>query len=127
MSPTAAIESGAFRMFAVLTVGMLLGGGAIIAVLRYRFGKDVSYAWRSYRGWLFMVPAISLSLFMGRITSIIFLALVAAMAFAEYARATGIHRQVSMIFICLAGMAGMLIAACAIISGPAWNPGAPSC
>jgi len=102
--------SDAFRVFVLLTSGLLVIGGAIIAVVRFGFAKDVSHAWDSYRGWLVMIPIIALSLFAGRVAAICFLAMVALTAFNEYARATGLHRDPIMTFTGMAGIVGMAIA-----------------
>jgi len=109
MSPSAALSSDVFRLFALLTTGLLLIGGMIIAVVRFGFAKDVSHAWDSYRGWLVMIPAIAVSLFAGRTAAICFFAIVAIVAFTEYARATGLHRDLTMTFTGLAGIIGIAI------------------
>jgi phosphatidate cytidylyltransferase len=109
MSPSAALSSDVFRLFALLTTGLLLIGGMIIAVVRFGFAKDVSHAWDSYRGWLVMIPAIAASLFAGRAAAICFFAIVAIVAFTEYARATGLHRDLTMTFTGLAGIIGIAI------------------
>ena len=113
MSPSAALANEVFRFFALLTSGLLLIGGAAIAVVRFRFNKNVSHAWDSYRGWLVMVPVIAVSLFAGRAVAICFFAAVAAAAFLEYARATGLHRDVAMTFIGLAAIAAIGVVALA--------------
>ena len=87
MSPSAALASEVFRIFALLTTGLLVVGGATIAVVRFGFAKDVSHAWDSYRGWLVMIPTIAASLFAGRAVAICFFAIIAVAAFTEYARA----------------------------------------
>ena len=109
MSPSAALANDVFRMFALLTTGLLVIGGAIIAVVRFGFSMDVSHAWDSYRGWLVMIPAIAVSLFAGRAVAICFFAIVALVAFTEYARATGLHRDLGMTFTGLAGIAGIAV------------------
>ena len=121
MSPSAALASEVFRIFALLTTGLLVVGGATIAVVRFGFAKDVSHAWDSYRGWLVMIPTIAASLFAGRTVAICFLAIIAVAAFTEYARATGLHHDLTMTFISLAGIVG--IAAVALARDPA--TGAP--
>jgi phosphatidate cytidylyltransferase len=107
MSPTAALASDVFRFFALLTTTLLAVGGGTIAVARFRFRKNVSHAWDSYRGWLVMVPVISLSLFAGRVVTICFFAIIAVVAFTEYARATGLHRDLAMTFVSLTGIVGI--------------------
>lgn len=116
MSPSAALANEAFRVFALLTTGLLVFGGATIAVVRFGFSKNISHAWDSYRGWLVMIPAISASLLAGREITICFFAVVALIAFTEYARATGLHRDLPMTLIVLAGITG--IAAIAISGNP---------
>jgi phosphatidate cytidylyltransferase len=121
MSPSAALANEVFRIFALLTTGLLVVGGAIIAVVRFGFSKDVSHAWDSYRGWLVMIPAIGASLFAGRAVAICFFTIVALVAFTEYARATCLHRDLAMTFTGLAGIVG--IAAATLTHSPA--TGAP--
>jgi phosphatidate cytidylyltransferase len=121
MSPSAALANDVFCIFALLTTGLLVVGGATIAVVRFGFAKDVSHAWDSYRGWLVMVPTIAASLFAGRAVAICFFAIIAVAAFTEYARATGLHHDLTMTFISLAGIVG--IAAVALARDPA--TGAP--
>jgi phosphatidate cytidylyltransferase len=117
MSPTAALASDVFRAFAFLTTGLLLIGGAAIALIRFQFNKNVGHAWDSYRGWLVMVPVIALSLFAGRAGAICFFAGVSIVAFTEYARSTGLHRDLAMTFTSLAGILG--IAVVALVRDPA--------
>ena len=107
MSPSAALANDVFRIFALLTTGLLVVGGATIAVIRFGFGKDVTHAWDSYRGWLIMIPAIAVSIFAGREVAICFFGIVAVIAFTEYSRATGLHRDFIMTFIVLAGIVGV--------------------
>ena len=121
MSPSAALQNEIFRIFALLTTSLLIVGGAAIGLIRFAFAKDVSHAWDSYRGWLIMVPLISVSLFAGRETAICFFTLVAITAFIEYARATGLHRDLTMTCASLAGVIG--IAVLAIVRDP--ETGAP--
>jgi len=112
MSPSAALANEVFRIFALLTTALLVIGGATIAIVRFGFSKDVSHAWNSYRGWLVMVPTIAVSLFVGRAAAICFFAIIAVAAFIEYARATGLHRDLMMTFTALGGIA--VIAAVAL-------------
>lgn len=117
MSPSAALASDVFRFFALLTMGLLLVGGATISVVRFSFARDVSHASDSYRGWLVMVPIIGASLFAGRAVTICFFAIISIVAFTEYARATGLHRDLTMTFTSLGGIVG--IALVALVRDPA--------
>ncbi len=111
MSPSAALANEVFRFFALLTTGLFVIGGATIAVLRFGFTKNVSQAWNSYRGWLLMAPAVGVSLLAGRVVTICFFTLIAIVAFIEYARATGLHRDFAMTFISLSGIVGIAVVA----------------
>jgi len=117
MSPSAALANDVFRFFAVLTTGLLVVGGGAIALIRFQFKQNVQHAWDSYRGWLVMVPVIAVSLFAGRVGAICFFAAVGIVAFTEYARATGLHRDLAMTFTALGGI--IAVAAAAIVHDPA--------
>src|SRR5437016_2134574 len=93
MSPQAALESPAFRFYAIGAFGLLLVGGVVIALLKWGFRKDVDHAWRAYCGWLLLVPAAFGCIFLGRTVAIVFLTLVAVAGFKEFARATGLYRD----------------------------------
>src|SRR5688572_4880283 len=111
MSPSSALTSEVFRIFALLTTGLLVAGGAIIAIVRFGFARDVSRAWDAYRGWLGMIPLIAASLFAGRAAVICFFAIIAIVAFTEYARATGLHHDLTMTFTSLAGIVAVAVVA----------------
>src|SRR5262245_53561602 len=113
MSPSAALASDIFRAFALITTVLLAGGGTIIAVLRFGLAKDVSHAWDSYCGWLVMVPTISICLFAGRAAAVCFFGVIAILAFLEFARATGLHRDLPMTFTSLAGIVAIAMLALA--------------
>ena len=113
MSPSAALASDIFRAFALITTVLLFVGGAIIVVLRFGLAKNVSHAWESYCGWLVMVPLISICLFAGRTTAVCFFAVVAILAFMEFARATGLHRDLPMTFTSLGGIVAIAMLALA--------------
>src|SRR5947207_397686 len=93
MSPREALASNIFLFYVALTVGLLLAAGAALAVLKWRFHKNVDHAWSAYRGWLLMVPLLGVSIFLGRGTAIAFFTLVAAFGFKEFARATGLYQD----------------------------------
>ena len=66
---------------------MLHVAGMAIALLRWKFHKNVDHAWSAYRGWLIMVPLLAVSIFLGRGAAITFFTLVAAFGFKEFADA----------------------------------------
>jgi phosphatidate cytidylyltransferase len=113
MSPSAALANEVFLFFAILTTGLFVVGGGAIAVIRFQFRKNVAHAWDSYRGWLVMVPVIAVSLFAGRVGAICFFAVVGIVAFTEFARATGLHRDIAMTFTALAGIVAIAVSAIA--------------
>ena len=93
MSPSQALTSDVFRIYAGVVLGLLILGGLLIAVLRWGFRRDVGHAWQSYTSWLVMIPIVVLTIFAGRVPIIILLSLLAIFAFKEYARATGLYRD----------------------------------
>jgi len=93
MSPTRALESPVFLFYLVLGTSLLVIGGLVLAVLKWRLRKDVGHAWAAYCGWLFMVPVLLLVYFLGREVAIVFAILLATLAFREFARTTGLSED----------------------------------
>jgi phosphatidate cytidylyltransferase len=93
MSPSAALSSDVFRIYAGVVLGVLVAGGLLIATLRWGLRRNVSHAWQSYTSWLVMTPLVVLGIFAGRAPLIGLLTLLALFAFKEYARATGLYRD----------------------------------
>ncbi len=104
MSPSAALGSPVFLFYLTIAVGLLLGAGALLAVLRWGLHKDVEQAWKAYLGWLIMVPLLLGAIFLGRETTIVFFTIVALFAFKEFARATGLYQDWSMTGVVYAGI-----------------------
>jgi phosphatidate cytidylyltransferase len=93
MSPHAALESPAFLLYASVAAGLLLLAGVVLIILKWGLRKNVDHAWRAYCGWLTLVPAAFICVFLGRTVTIAFLTLIAALGFKEFARATGLYRD----------------------------------
>jgi phosphatidate cytidylyltransferase len=93
MTPSAAIESPVFRFYALVAAGLMITAGLVLAMLRWGLRRNVDHAWKSYCGWLVMVPLILGVIFLGRVATIIFLTIVAVFGFKEFARATGLYRD----------------------------------
>ena len=93
MSPSEALVSDVFRTYVAILAGLLLAVGAAIGVLRFGLNKDVGHAWKAYRGWLVMIPAVLGCLFLGRLATIGLFTLLSLAGFKEYARATGLNRD----------------------------------
>ena len=88
MSPQAALESPVFRFYALAAAGLLLLAGVVLTFLKWGLGKNVDHAWHAYAGWLLLVPATFACLFLGRISTIAYLTIMAGAGFREFARAT---------------------------------------
>ena len=93
MSPAAALGSEVFLAYARLAVVVLAGAGLLLLILTYGFDRKIDGVWRTYRGWLVMLPIVLASLFAGRAATIVGVALLAMTAFKEFARATGLYRD----------------------------------
>jgi phosphatidate cytidylyltransferase len=96
MSPSAALESDVFLTYVAIVGVMLAAAGATIGLLRYTSNRDMAHAWSAYRGWLIMAPLVLLSIFLGRAATIVFLTTVGLFGCKEFARATGLYRDWSM-------------------------------
>jgi len=96
MTPSAALKSDVFLVYLSIVGGLLVVSALAIAILGWGLKRDVSHAWKSYRGWLVMIPLVLLCVFLGREATIVFFSLVAALAFREFARATGLHADWGM-------------------------------
>lgn len=106
----AALDNPVFRGYLIVLAGLLVFAGAVIAILRFGFRKNVAHAWNAYRGWLIMIPVVMIALLLGREATIIFLTLLGLAAFSEFARATGLYRDWPMTIVVLLGIlaAGVL-------------------
>ena len=104
MTPSAALDSRVFLLFVAITLGMLVVGGAILAMLRFGLKRDVGHAWRSYRSWLVMIPLVLLAIFLGHIAFVAFVGLLSILGFREFARATGLSRDRALCGVVYAGI-----------------------
>ena len=93
MSPAVALANDTLLTYVVL-VGTLMGGIGLLLVLLSRvFHCRIASIWRTYRSWLVMVPLVLVVLVAGRVATILSVAALAACAFREFARATGLCRD----------------------------------
>jgi phosphatidate cytidylyltransferase len=99
-----ALDNPVFRGYLIVLAALLVVAGALIALLRFVFKKNVTHAWHAYRGWLIMIPVIMAALFLGREATIIFITLLGLAAFTEFARATGLYRDWWMTGVVLLGI-----------------------
>ncbi|MGH7192866.1 MAG: phosphatidate cytidylyltransferase, partial [Candidatus Saccharimonadales bacterium] len=107
MSIEAAIGDPTFRFYALLAGGALLVAGMLLAVLRFGLGRNVDHAWRSYRGWLIMIPVLLAALFLGRAATIVFFTVLGVAGLHEFARATGLCQARAVYLAAQAGVAAL--------------------
>jgi phosphatidate cytidylyltransferase len=93
MSPTLALQSEAFWLYAALGGALLAVAGLILGVLKWGLRKQVGHAWAAYCGWLFIVPILLFCFFLGREAVIVLVTLVACLGFREFAGATGLSED----------------------------------
>ena len=93
ISPAAAFASTTFRAYVLIVATVLLGSGVLLTILTRAFHRQLASIWRTYCGWLLIVPLVLGIVFAGRVAMIAGVALVAICAFREFARATGLYRD----------------------------------
>ena len=81
------------RTYLLIAAGILVFAGAAIVLLKFVLKKNAEHAWKSFRGWLIMIPLILGAILFGRVATIAFLGVVAMVGFTEFARATGLYRD----------------------------------
>jgi phosphatidate cytidylyltransferase len=102
-------QSEIFRHYVWAVLGVLAVAGAALAVVTWVLRKDMRSVWATYRSWLIMAPLVLGGIFAGRVAVIIGLALVAGIAFKEFARATGLYRDWWMTGAVYVGVAGVCV------------------
>jgi phosphatidate cytidylyltransferase len=96
-----------FTIYSLTILGVLLFAGAVLLVLDRVLHKNVASIWRTYRGWLIMIPAILGALWLGREATIIGIALVSIFGFKEFARATGLYTDFWYTIVVYTGIVGL--------------------
>jgi phosphatidate cytidylyltransferase len=81
------------RTYLAIAGGILLFAGLAIFIIKFVLKKNAEHAWKSFRGWLIMIPLIVGAVLLGRTATIVFLGIVAIAGFTEFARATGLYRD----------------------------------
>ncbi len=110
MSPQAALHSGIFRTYFFVIVTLLAVAGLALSILKWVFRKDVASIWVTYRSWLIMVTLSLGCIFGGRVPAIVFLCVIAALGFKEFARATGLYQDWWMAGAVYLGIVGVGLA-----------------
>lgn len=80
-----------FARYLLASLAVLGVAGGLLSVLRFGFGKELSGVWKTYRGWLVMVPVVLGALYLGRVGVILGVGLLSLVGFKEFARATGLY------------------------------------
>src|SRR5436305_10747471 len=93
MSPQIALHDRVFRGYRSIVPFSLVAGGALLALLKWGFQKEISSMWQIYCSWLIMAPLALLVVFAGRIPTIIGITLLAIFGFKEFARASSLYRD----------------------------------
>lgn len=93
MTPGAALASDTVLTYVVVVGTLMLGIGLLLILLTYGFGWRIGSVWRTYCGWLVMIPVVLAVVIAGRVATIVSVAVLALCAFREFARATGLDRD----------------------------------
>ena len=119
MSPAAALASDVFQTYLKLAIALLGGSGVLLVILTYGLKRQIGNVWRTYVGWLFMVPIVLAVVFAGRAATIVGITLLALFGFKEFARATGLYRDWWMTGAVNAGI--VAVAASSLVDDPLLN------
>ncbi|MDH3274694.1 MAG: phosphatidate cytidylyltransferase [Gammaproteobacteria bacterium] len=118
MTFSAAISNDIFLTYVMVIVGLLAVAGLLLGLMT-ALGKNVSSVWRTYRGWLVMVPLVLGTILLGRTATIVGVALLAMFGFKEFARATGLYEDwwlTGLVYLAI-----VLLGVASIVSDPRLN------
>jgi len=95
MMGTFAFRDPVFHFYAKIWLGLLLGSGAILALLALvrRGNTTLRSAFLTYRSWWMILPLMAFPLGLGRPATIIAITILSLACFHEFARATGLYRD----------------------------------
>jgi phosphatidate cytidylyltransferase len=122
VSIRAALASEVFLTYVAVIAGVLIAGGAVLAIMSAR-GKRIRPVWRAYFSWLVMAPLVLGAIFLGREATIIGLTLVAISGFKEFARATGLYADwwmTGVVYLGILGVGAVSIMTDPRIGDPGW-------
>lgn len=122
MSISQAMDSDIFRFYVVASLVVLTLAGVVILVLKRLAPTAADHAWKSYQGWLVMVPVVLGCIFLGRLATIVLFTLIALIGFKEFSRATGVYTDWIMTSVVYAGIFAVGIV-CAIDDPGFHTPG----
>ncbi len=92
MSIAHAISNDIFLTYLAIAGGLLAFAGVVLGILTL-LGKNVAAIWKTYRGWLIMVPLVLGAVALGREAFIGGVTLLAIVGFKEFAKATGLYED----------------------------------
>jgi len=115
MTIEAALQSEIFLTYVAVILGILGFAGLVLIVLSL-LGKNVSSVWRTYRGWLVMIPVVLGTILLGRTAFIVGVALLAIAGFKEFARATGVYEDWGLTGLAYVGI--VLLAGASYVTDP---------
>jgi phosphatidate cytidylyltransferase len=116
MSPATALASDTVLTYITLAGALLSGSGLVLLFLTYGLDRRVGSVWRTYRGWVVMVPIILAVVLAGRAATIVSVGLLALFAFREFARATGLYRDWWMTGAVYVGI--IAVGVCSLVQDP---------
>src|SRR2546430_3166212 len=93
MSPQIALHDPIFRAYFWIVLISLAIGGAALGFLRVVLKKDTASMFRTYWSWIFMAGVWFVVVFLGRISNIARVTLLALYPFQEIARASRLYRR----------------------------------
>lgn len=112
-----ALHEPVYATYAKIWVGILIGAGLILGLLRLFFpgNSTVRSALVTYRSWWLILPLAAVPLGLGRTATIMAVTLLSLACFHEFARATGLHRD--MVFT---GAVSLAIVGLNVVSWTRW-------
>jgi len=93
------LENPVIRNYLILIGLILVLAGAVLTFLKFVMGKALPKVWAIYRGWLLMTPLALGFILAGRIPFIVGVTILAIIGFREFARVTGLHRDLGMMAV----------------------------
>ncbi len=122
MSIAAALDNPVFLIYLTIVGSILAFAGLLLGVLTLA-GKDVSSIWKTYRGWLIIIPLIFGVIFLGRIATIVGVTLLAIFGFKEFARATGLYEDwwfTGIVYLAIAALGVACVVTDPRLQTPGW-------
>ncbi len=101
MSPSAALESPIFRIYATIAIVLSRSccswpAARAIQILKRTSNRNLEHAWNSYRGWLIMIPLVFGAIFLRARSDDRLFHAAGHLWRKEFARATGLYRDWAM-------------------------------